>query len=182
MLRMQEEDSDDIVDNFQSEIWGQGTTKVVATHYKSLHDRNAQKARNGGRNEALTVNHFLEVGNLLAKSRLEKQAAKANGLRDAEERAKLEVIDSQEKAEIDRLRKMLNDLESSIALELARLKAAEERKKRDIEFVENAFYTSNEEGMGVSPGAFDAQNRMPKRPGTKSRSPRKEIPFNDPIL
>lgn len=63
MLRMQDEDSDDVVDNFQSEIWGQGTTKVVATHYKSLHDRNAQKARNGGRNEALTVNHFLEVGN-----------------------------------------------------------------------------------------------------------------------
>lgn len=124
----------------------------------------------------------MEVGNLLAKSRLEKQAAKEKGLRDAEERAKLEAIDSQEKAEIDRLRKMLNDLESSIASELARLKAAEERKKRDIDFVENAFYTSNEEGMGVSPGAFDAQNRMPKRPGTKSRSPRKEIPFNDPIL
>jgi hypothetical protein len=36
--------------------------------------------------------------------------------------------------------------------------------------------------MGVSPGMFDAQNKMPKRPGTKSRSPRKEIPFNDPIL
>ena len=77
---------------------------------------------------------------------------------------------------------MLNELESSVANELARLKAAEERKKRDIDFVENAFYTSNEEGMGVSPGTFDAQNRMPKRPGTKARSPRKEIPFNDPIL
>jgi hypothetical protein len=39
---------------------------------------------------------------------------------------------------------------------MARLKAAEERKRRDIDFVENAFYTSNEEGMGVSPGNFDA--------------------------
>ena len=77
---------------------------------------------------------------------------------------------------------MLKDLNSTIAAEIARLRAAEDRKRRDIDFVENAFYTSNEEGMGVSPGTFDAQNRMPKRPGTKSRSPKKEIPFNDPIL
>ena len=66
--------------------------------------------------------------------------------------------------------------------EIARLRAAEERRKREIDFVENAFYTSNEEGMGVSPGTFDAKNKMPKRPGSKVRSPKKEIPFNDPIL
>jgi hypothetical protein len=48
--------------------------------------------------------------------------------------------------------------------------------------VENAFYTSNEEGMGVSPTTYDAKNMMPKRPGTKERAPKKEIPFNDPIL
>jgi len=65
---------------------------------------------------------------------------------------------------------------------MERLKAAEERKRRDIEFVEHAFYTSNEEAMGVTPANFDDKNRMPKRPGTKSRSPIKEIPFNEPIL
>ena len=108
MLKMEAEDSDDIVDNFQSEIWGQGTTKVVANHYKGLQNRNAQKARNGGHNEALTVNHFLEIGNLLAKSRVSKQTAKSAGLRDAEERAKLEALDSAEKAEIEKLRQKLN--------------------------------------------------------------------------
>ena len=69
-----------------------------------------------------------------------------------------------------------------IAGEEGRLNGVKQTKKEEIEFAENAFYTSNEEGMGVSPGMFDAQNKMPKRPGTKSRSPRKEIPFNDPIL
>ena len=69
-----------------------------------------------------------------------------------------------------------------MAAEMERLKSAEERKLRDIEFVEHAFYTSNEEAMGVTPSHFDQKNRMPKRPGTKSRSPAKEIPFNEPIL
>lgn len=35
-------------------------------------------------------------------------------------------------------------------------------KKDEIEFVENAFYTSNEDGMGVSPNQYVDQNRMPR--------------------
>ena len=33
--------------------------------------------------------------------------------------------------------------------------------------------------MGVSPNTFEGQNRMP-RPGTRSRSPPKSVPFGDP--
>lgn len=32
---------------------------------------------------------------------------------------------------------------------------AEEQRLKDIAFVENAHYTSNEEGMGVSPTTFE---------------------------
>ena len=86
----------------------------MAEHYKHLHDRNAAKARNqkkSGNTEFLNINHFLEVGNLLAKSRLEKQAAKNSGLQGSEERVRLEVINNEEKAEIEKLRLMLSQLE-----------------------------------------------------------------------
>ena len=39
MLKM-EEDSDDALDNFKSEVWGDGTSKIVANHYEGLHARN----------------------------------------------------------------------------------------------------------------------------------------------
>ena len=35
----QKEDSDDLVENFTSENWGPGATKVVADHYKTLQTR-----------------------------------------------------------------------------------------------------------------------------------------------
>ena len=34
--------------------------------------------------------------------------------------------------------------------------------------------------MGVSPNTFEHHNRMP-RPGTRSRSPDRPLPFGDPI-
>ena len=37
--------------------------------------------------------------------------------------------------------------------------------------MEQAFYTSNEEGMGVSPNAYNGQNRMPAKPAYKPRTP-----------
>lgn len=77
---------------------------------------------------------------------------------------------------------MLSQLEESVTNELEKLRVAQDKKKRDVEFVENAFYTSNEEGMGVSPGTFDEKNRMPRRPGSKVRSPKRSIPIDDPIL
>ena len=41
------------------------------------------------------------------------------------------------------------------------------KRLNDIAFVEQAFYTSNEEGMGVSPNLYEGQNQMPRRPGTR---------------
>ena len=35
--------------------------------------------------------------------------------------------------------------------------------------------------MGVSPNTFEGQNRMP-RPGTRSRSPERHVPFEDQSL
>lgn len=66
-------------------------------------------------------------------------------------------------------------------MELKRLQAAEEQRRNDLNFVENAFYTSNEEGMGVSPNTFEGQNRMP-RPGNRSRTPPRDVPFGDPMV
>lgn len=107
MLKMEVIDSDDELDNFQSEIWGDGTSKIVAGHYKSLHNRNAEKAKNGGKNEALTVNHFLDIGNQLANTRKLKQQAKEEGIKGAQRRAELELLNKREQIEIERLRAML---------------------------------------------------------------------------
>ena len=57
-----------------------------------------------------------------------------------------------------------------IAGEEGRLNGVKQTKKEEIEFAENAFYTSNEDGMGVSPNAFISQNRMPK-PSHRAKSP-----------
>lgn len=36
LLRTIEEDSDDLVENFNSSQWGQGTSKVIAQHYNTV--------------------------------------------------------------------------------------------------------------------------------------------------
>ena len=54
--------------------------------------------------------------------------------------------------------KSIKQVQAQIEEESERLRQLEEKRLRDIEFVEQAFYTSNEEGMGVSPGLFDDQN------------------------
>ena len=87
MLKLEGIDSDDDLENFSSEIWGDGTSKVVASHYKGIHERNADRAKNRGKNEALTVNHFLDIGNQLAAARKLKQIAKERGKNDALRRA-----------------------------------------------------------------------------------------------
>jgi hypothetical protein len=71
-----------------------------------------------------------------------------------------------------------------IAGEEGRLNGVKQTKKEEIEFAENAFYTSNEEGMGVSPNAFISQNRMPK-PARRTKSPAIEasvMPINEQII
>ena len=54
------------------------------------------------------------------------------------------------------------------------LTEAEERKRQELSFIENANFTSNEEAMGVSPNSYISANRMPNKPGSRVRSPIKE--------
>lgn len=86
------------------------------------------------------------------------------------------MLVSAEKDEVEELDKMIKKLQHQIDEENRRLQEVEDKKRKDIEFVENAFYTSNEEGMGVSPNSYEGQNRMP-RPGNRVRSPPREVPF-----
>jgi len=74
---------------------------------------------------------------------------------------------------------MVRQLQAKIDAESNSLKDVEDKRAKDIAFVEQAFYTSNEEGMGVSPNTYEGQNRMP-RPG-RNRTPSKEIKLVDPI-
>ena len=69
--------------------------------------------------------------------------------------------------------RMIKDLEAQIAAEIERLEKVRSLKEQDVQFVENAFYTSNEDGMGVSPSAYTKQNTIP-RVTTRLRSPPKQ--------
>ena len=42
------------------------------------------------------------------------------------------------------------------------MNGVQKTKREELAFAENAFYTSNEDGMGVSPNQYVDQNRMPK--------------------
>jgi len=73
MMRM-EEDSDDLLENFHSSQWGDGTSKVIASHYNTLQNKHMQKAKQSAKsnkvfNENLTTDHFKEIGDQLAESR-----------------------------------------------------------------------------------------------------------------
>lgn len=73
---------------------------------------------------------------------------------------------------------MIKALEQQIASEFEKLNKVKQDKQIEIEFAENAFYTSNEDGMGVSPNNYVSQNKMP-RPAHKERTPPREVPFGD---
>lgn len=68
------EESDE-QNEYTSSVWGDGTTKVVAHHYKTVQGR--KKAEDG---KKATVNNFLDIGNKLAETRKEKAVAKKCGL------------------------------------------------------------------------------------------------------
>ena len=76
---------------------------------------------------------------------------------------------------------MCDKLQNQLDEEAKRLRDVEEKRAKDIAFVENAHYTSNEEGMGVSPTTYEDQNRI-QRPGNKVRSPPRDPPFQDDSL
>lgn len=73
-------DSDDFDEDYTSSVWGDGTSKLVAHHYKTLQNKKAPKEDDKDNKEALTVTDFLDISNKLAKTRQEKKAAKTSGL------------------------------------------------------------------------------------------------------
>ena len=87
---------------------------------------------------------------------------------------------SAQKDEVDDLGTMVKQLQAKIDAESNSLKDVEDKRAKDIAFVEQAFYTSNEEGMGVSPNTYEGQNRMP-RPGRNRTPSRDIIKLIDPI-
>ena len=95
-----------------------------------------------------------------------KKQSKTQGAYIDIQRKELEVLVSAGKDEVEDLARQLKKLQAEIDAEAIRLQEVESKKMKDVAFVENAFYTSNEEGMGVSPNAYEGQNRMP-RPGTR---------------
>jgi len=58
----------------------------------------------------------------------------------------------------EELRRQILKYEGLIEEEKRRLREEQEKRAKDKAFAENAFYTSNEEGMGVSPNMFNDQN------------------------
>lgn len=83
------------------------------------------------------------------------------------------MLVSSERDETAELERLCKKLQSQIDEERARLQEVEEKRQNELAFVENAFYTSNEEGMGVSPNSYEGQNRMP-RPGHRAKTPPKD--------
>ena len=82
--------------------------------------------------------------------------------------------------EVNELTRIMKQIQTKIDTEDSQLKQVEDKRAKDIAFAEQAFYTSNEEGMGVSPNTYEGQNRMP-RPGRNRGSFGKEIKLADPI-
>ena len=76
---------------------------------------------------------------------------------------------------------MCDLLQNQLDEETSRLKEVEEKRANDIAFVENAHYTSNEEGMGVSPTTYEDQNRI-ARPGNRLRTPPRDPRIQDDSL
>lgn len=56
------------------------------------------------------------------------------------------------------MKEIIRQLQAQIDAHMASLNRVQEGKKNELEFVENANYTSNEDGMGINPATFDAQN------------------------
>ena len=57
--------------------------------------------------------------------------------------------------EVDELIRIMKMLQGKIDSEDNELKEVEDKRVKDIAFAEQAFYTSNEEGMGVSPNTYE---------------------------
>lgn len=97
-----------------------------------------------------------------------KRLAKEKAFEFSESSKKLDKQLTAQQVENKKLRDFIKALELQIAGEEGRLNGVRQTKKEELDFAENAFYTSNEDGMGVSPNHFISQNRVaPVKPSHK---------------
>lgn len=181
------EDSDDQIEQFDSHKWGKGTSKVVAEHFNTVQVKNqalnsqySQFSKNKGdkvnSKGTLTQQDFEKVIEEIKHQKLEKRVAKERAFEFVESINELDQILTIKRDENLKLSQMIKELERQIAGEVDRLNKVTLNKNEEINFAENAFYTSDEDGMGVSPNNYVSQNKMP-RPGRKERTPPREVPF-----
>jgi hypothetical protein len=80
-----EEDSDDAIEHFDSNVWGKGTSKVIANHYNTVQQmRKIEKAEtkaglNPDGSKKLTSKDFKELIEMLQACRSMKKQSKAQG-------------------------------------------------------------------------------------------------------
>lgn len=117
LMNKQGEDSDDILENFTSSQWGEGTTKTIANHYLTMQNKKIdrankttsewkkQAAENPGKkqNFKLTTDDFRQIGEELKESRAAKKQSKQAGAFIGLQRQELEVLVSAEKDEVEDL-------------------------------------------------------------------------------
>ena len=206
---MAEDSSDMIENNFTSSQWGKGTTEFVAKHYqtaqlnrnkaedlsgtkgkgknasaKGKNNKNSRSPSGRKNNEKVTSEDLQKLILSLEQARDLKKQLKHNSLNVEHQRMELEELLKSQLQDNDSIVKSIKQVQAQIEEESERLRLLEEKRLRDIEFVEQAFYTSNEEGMGVSPNLFDDQNQMPRRPGTRDKKDNSRMlimPLIDPM-
>ena len=128
MMKTHGEDSDDILENFTSSQWGEGTTKTIANHYLTMQNAKLDQARktttewkkqaaeNPGKHQnfKLTADDFRQIGEDLKDSRVQKKHAKQAGAFIGLQRQELEVLVSAEKDEVEDLQRYMRELEEKI--------------------------------------------------------------------
>ena len=107
LLRTIEEDSDDILQNFNSSQWGEGTSKVIAQHYNTVQHAAKEKP---SAEKRLTAADFKALIAAMQASRGQKKSAKQQGAHIDIQRKELEVLVSAEKDEVEDLDKLVHKL------------------------------------------------------------------------
>lgn len=109
LIQTIEEDSDDALENFHSEQWGAGASKVIAEHYHEL-QKNRDKSMANTKNQKLTTEDFKKLIAVMQACRGMKKQAKQQGAYIDIQRKELEVLVSAQKDEVDELTKMVKQI------------------------------------------------------------------------
>lgn len=133
-------DSDDEIENFASNEWGAGTSKVVAQHYNTLHNRAftpsiQMRPRDSNQSaeedlkerqeyNKLNAEDFKKIHDELKAAREAKLHAKGESTRYLKDIQTKENALKAEEKENDRLRALMDDLKKRIEGQMSLLKAA----------------------------------------------------------